>query len=111
MARAIADACIAKIAIAKERQTVSEATFRLIESAAAHTDRSAATSDLADRMERLAFVVPTAEMCDHLADLLGQLMTGERHAAPLLARALAVANLGKNLPAATRSRTTVRKGP
>lgn len=101
LARAIADACIAKIAIAKERHAVFEATSRLVESAAVHTDRFAAASELADRLERLAFVVPTAEMCHDLAELLGQLKIVQPHSVPLLGRALAVANLGKNLSAAT----------
>jgi hypothetical protein len=96
LADAITDTCIAKVVAATELQAATEAMFRLVECAAACQSRPAAAPKLAERLERLAFVLPTAEMCKRLASLLGCLKTIQPELAPLLGRALAAANLGGN---------------
>ncbi len=94
LADSIAEICIEKTRIAKERGSVSESVFRLVESAAANSDHSDAQRILAQRLETLAFSLPTTDMLADLVNLLECFKQIEPGIAPLLGRALAVAKLG-----------------
>lgn len=96
LADAVAETCIEKVHLAKERQSTAEAVFRLVECAAANPDCTAARPILAQRLETLAFILPTPDMLADLVDLLESLKQVAPEMAPLLGRAVATAKLGKH---------------
>ncbi len=90
----VAEVCLQKVHLAKERQTITEAVCRLVECAAANPDRSAAWSILTQRLETLALILPEADMLAKLVELLESLKEVEPAMTSLLGRALAAARLG-----------------
>lgn len=96
LADAVAETCIEKVRLAQERQSVTEAVFRLVECTAANPDRIPGRLILAQRLETLAFILPAPETLADLEDLLETLKQVESEMAPLLGRAVAAARLGKH---------------
>jgi hypothetical protein len=96
LADAVAETCVEKAPLAKERRSVLDAAFRLVECAAANPDRPAARTTLAQRLETLAFILTAQDMLASLLDLLENLKQIEPEMAPLLGKAIAAARLGKH---------------
>jgi hypothetical protein len=98
MAEKVAQICFTKVAEAKERGSAGEAVYLLVECAAANRDAIAASKELAERLVRLAFTLPNADMSWVLVSMLEELKVVRPAIAPLLGRALAVARLGRHKP-------------
>lgn len=95
LADAIAETCLEKARLVKERHSATEVVHRLVECATANSDRTAARQILAHRLESLAFILSTPDMLGDLVDLLESLKQIDPHIAMLLGRAVATARLGK----------------
>jgi hypothetical protein len=96
MAEALARRCIGNAGISSDSQGAGEALFCLLECDAAQADRATGKRELAERLRRLAAVVPTAETASQLLDLLQLLKIIQPELATVLGGATALATLGRN---------------
>jgi hypothetical protein len=93
LAEDVSKTCIEGIRIMKEPDSGNQTTLRIIECAAADSDRGAAYATLAGRLENLGSIFPSKLMPNFL-DILEMLRDIEPRLAVLLGRAVALAQLG-----------------
>lgn len=93
LAELVAETCLDKARTMTKKQSVYEIVFRLVECAAANTDRATARRILAQRLEAIAFILPPSALVAELIDLLESLQHIDLEMAPLLGRAIHAAKL------------------
>jgi hypothetical protein len=90
---AVADTCLKKSRTITHLSSVADIVCRLVECAAADTDRAKARETLAGRLENLAFTLPMGSLAGELVEELESLQRVDFRLAPLLGRAVHTARL------------------
>jgi hypothetical protein len=93
LANVIADLASEFLLREQEPGLLRQMFYRIVEAAAANDDSTAARTALAKRLEMLAFQLPISEAIVELVYLLKALRSVVPELAPLLARAIAAADL------------------
>jgi hypothetical protein len=93
LANGVAELCVEKTAITKDRAALYECVFRLLECSQAEADQEGGRNLFARWMESLAFRI-SAELGLDLAEAIGILTRIQPELMPLLSRAAAAARLG-----------------
>jgi hypothetical protein len=93
LADLVADFSIERCAANWQKNSVADVVFKVVECAAANTDREDARIALAKRLESLAFLLPQTAL-PTLSDLVITLQLLDDELATHLGRALAIARLG-----------------
>jgi hypothetical protein len=99
LADKISDLCLEATRSCAVPNAVRECVLRIIEGAAADTDRDRAKSGMAKRLEAIAFSLP-AEMLPELLMILRLVQSFDNELASYLGRAVAAARLGRRMIAA-----------
>jgi hypothetical protein len=95
LADAVADACLERLALADDRQTVTETVHRLIECSAADNNRENAKAALARRLEQLSFVLRNTKLLSEVIEYIEILKTTDPSLQTRTGRAIATAKLGR----------------
>jgi hypothetical protein len=98
LADAVAEACIERLALNEQRQTLVETIYRLVECAGADQNRDNATASLARRLEQVSYIVRNEELLAEIAELLQSLKLINTSLETKLGRAIAMAKLGRSPP-------------
>jgi hypothetical protein len=93
LAEVVANTCFDKARSLASTDRIPEAVLRLLECAAADADRKRARATLANRLERLAFMIPVGPFALELTAMLEILQRLDPDLAPLLGRAIHAARL------------------
>jgi hypothetical protein len=95
LADGVADACLERVLPLTNPGAVFEIVARLVECSGACADRDAARAALAQRLEVLAFSLPSSRVISALITAVESLRRVQPDLAPLLGRALAAARLAQ----------------
>jgi hypothetical protein len=93
LADGVADACLERVLPQINPGAVFEIVARLVECSGARADRDAARAALAQRLEVLAFSLPSSRVASALISAIESLRRVQPDIAPLLGRTLAAARL------------------
>jgi hypothetical protein len=94
LANAVAEACVERLAIHQQRETVIEAIYRVVECSAAETDKTARHLFLARKLDQVCYMITNPELLAEIVAWIEQLKLICPELNCALGRALAIAKLG-----------------